>query len=229
MDEQDYLYGTSRLPHGSSIKTAGREVRVLARAEKPTLALLGGLLSPEECTQLIELARPRLQPSTIVDPATGKDVVADHRSSYGMFFRLQETPFIAGIDRRISEVMNLPVENGEGLQILHYPAGAESALHFDFLVPSNPANQQSIVRSGQRVSTLVSYLNDVESGGETIFPEVGWSVIPRQGNSVYFEYCNDHNQLDHLSLHGSAVVLSGEKWVASKWMRQRRFVSAGSH
>lgn len=130
------------------------------------------------------------------------------------------------LDRRIAEIMNLPVENGEGLQILRYPEGAGSAPHFDFLVPSNPASQASITRSGERVSTMVSYLNDVLEGGETAFPEAGWAVSPQRGNAVYFEYCNRLNQLDHASLHASNPVLRGEKWVATKWMRQRPFVAA---
>jgi prolyl 4-hydroxylase len=154
------------------------------------------------------------------------DIVTGQRSSFGMFFRLQENALIARLDRRISEVMNLPIENGEGIQVLYYPSGAQSTPHFDFLVPSNAANRDSLARSGQRVSTLVTYLNDVECGGETVFPEAGWAVSPQRGNAVYFEYCNSLNQLDHASLHASNPVERGEKWVATKWMRQRRFVSA---
>ena len=127
-----------------------------------------------------------------------------------MFFRPAETQLIARLDRRIAEIMNLPVSHGEGLQILHYPEGAGSAPHYDFLVPSNPANQASIARSGQRVSTLVTYLNDVPAGGETVFPAAGWAVSPQRGNAVYFEYANSHGELDHASLHASSIAtLSG--------------------
>ena len=105
---------------GPVLPTSDGDVRVLARGGTPTLALLGGLLSPPECRELIALARPRLVPSTVVDPQTGLDVVAGYRNSLGMFFRLGETDFIARLDRRFSEVMNLPVERGEGLQVLCY-------------------------------------------------------------------------------------------------------------
>jgi len=223
----DYVYETPILAPGPAIRAGERNIRVLARAQQPLLAVLADVISPDECRKLIELARPRLKPSTIVDVQTGQDVVTDYRTSYGMFFRLEENPFIARLDRRIAELMNLPLENGEGLQILHYPAGAGSAPHFDFLQPSNAANQASIARSGQRVSTLVTYLNEVEGGGETFFPAAGWSVTPQRGNAVYFEYCNSRSQVDQRSLHSSRPVLRGEKWVASKWTRQRRFVSAG--
>jgi prolyl 4-hydroxylase len=221
-----YRYEASRLQPGTTIRTPDRLVRVAARAVQPAMAVLNDVFSAQECEALIALARPRLAPSTTVDPLTGKDRVGEQRSSLGMFFRLRENAFIARLDERVSALMNLPVEHGEGLQVLHYPAGAQSLPHFDFLVPSNAANQASLERSGQRVSTLVSYLNEVEEGGETVFPETGWSVSPQRGSAVYFEYCNSLGQLDHASLHAGAAVLRGEKWVATKWMRQRRFVAA---
>jgi prolyl 4-hydroxylase len=199
---------------------------VLSRVERPLVAVLEGVLSHAECDALIAAARPRLAPSTIVDPQSGEQVISPERSSLGMFFRLAETPLLAAIDARVSALMQMPLENGEGLQVLHYTPGAQSSPHFDFLMPQNAANQASIARSGQRVSTMVIYLNDVATGGETVFPEIGLSVVPRKGNAVYFEYCDEHGRLDGKTLHAAAEVLRGEKWVATKWMRQRRFVIA---
>ncbi len=221
-----YRYETPRLPAGPLIRTPDRDIAVLTRLARPCVAVLESVLSAEECAQLIALARPRLKPSTVVDPLTGKDTVAGHRDSEGMFFRLEETPFIARIDRRISALMNLPVSHGEGLQVLRYGPAAKTTPHFDFLVPSNAANRDSLARSGQRVSTLVAYLNEVEDGGETVFPEAGLSVLPRQGNAVYFEYANSLRQVDPLSVHAGAAVHRGEKWALTKWMRERPFVAA---
>ncbi|AZG17340.1 2OG-Fe(II) oxygenase [Cupriavidus pauculus] len=73
---------------------------------------------------------------------------------------------------------------------------------------------------------MVIYLNDVPEGGEVVFPEIGLSVLPRKGKALYFEYCDDGGQLDGRTLHAAAAVARGEKRVATKWMRQRRFVSA---
>jgi prolyl 4-hydroxylase len=222
----EYRYETPRFASGSVIRTVDREIPVLLRLEQPILAVLEGVLSAEECELLIELARSRLRPSTVVDPLTGEDKIAAHRDSDGMFFGLQEMPFIAKLDHRISEVMNCPIENGEGLQVLRYGPGAKNTPHFDFLVPANPANKESLARSGQRISTLVIYLNDVMSGGETVFPEIGLSVSPKKGNAVYFEYANSLHQVDHKSVHAGAAVNEGEKWAVTKWMRERRFIPA---
>ncbi|WP_420997800.1 2OG-Fe(II) oxygenase [Cupriavidus sp. 30B13] len=217
----------ARLAQGTLLRAADRDVHVLSRMDKPLIAVLEGVLSHDECDALVALARPRLAPSTTVDPSTGFTVVSDDRTSHGMFFRLQENALVARLDQRISALMRLPVENGEGLQVLRYGVGAQSSPHYDFLMPTNAANQASLARSGQRVSTLVVYLNDVEAGGETAFPEIGFAVSPRKGNAVYFEYCDAAGQLDGRTLHAGAPVQAGEKWVVTKWMRQRRFVPAG--
>jgi prolyl 4-hydroxylase len=226
MEAPRYEYETPRIAPGNLIRAADREVRVLQRLQSPVVVTLERVLRDEECVQLIGLAQPRLQCSTVVDGPTGANVTAGRRSSDGMFFRLRENPFIAQLDERLSALMNCPVENGEGLQVLHYSPGGQYPPHFDFLTPSNPASAQSIARSGQRVSTLIVYLNDVIEGGETVFPEAGLSVVPRRGNGLYFEYTNSRLQVDPRSAHGGAPVSAGEKWIATKWMRARRFISA---
>ena len=228
LPDGDAPASTARLASGTRIRAADREIAVLSRMNDPLLAVLGNVLDADECRTLIEMARPRLKPSTLVDPLTGADIVSDRRGSYGMFFRLEENDFIARLDRRLSALMNLPLVNGEGLQVLHYPTGAGSDPHFDYLQPGNAANRESIARSGQRVSTLVTYLNDVPAGGQTVFPTLGAAVSPLRGNAVYFEYCDDSGRVDPRSLHASDAVTQGEKWVVTKWMRQRRFVAAGA-
>jgi prolyl 4-hydroxylase len=221
-----YVADPSRLAAGNSLWAGDRSVSVLLRLTRPTIVLLGEVLDARECDELIALARPRLTPSTVVDPVTGVDQVVDHRDSEGMFFRLNESPFIGKLDRRIARLMGAPLEHGEGLQVLRYGPGAKTTPHFDFLLPSNPANVASLARSGQRISSLVIYLNDVAQGGETAFPEIGVAVNPRRGHAVCFEYCNTRGEVDPLSLHAGQPVAVGQKWVATKWMRQRRFVPA---
>ncbi len=221
-----YEYETPRLAAGNVIRVDDRQMRVLTRLERPIVAIIESVMTPDECAELIELARPRLRPSTVVDPQTGTDTVAEYRHSEGMFFRPCENDFVARIDRRVSQLMNLPLENGEGLQVLRYGPGGHTAPHVDFLIPSNAASLASIDRSGQRVATLMVYLSDVPRGGETVFPESGFTICPRKGNAVYFEYANSRQQLDARSLHAGAPVIEGEKWAVTKWMRARRFIPA---
>jgi prolyl 4-hydroxylase len=109
------------------------------------------------------------------------------------------------------------------LQILHYGTTGEYRAHFDYFPPDQPGSAVHTAGGGQRVATLVIYLNDVPDGGETIFPEAGISVAAKQGGAVYFRYMNGERQLDPLTLHAGAPVLAGDKWIMTKWMRERAY------
>ena len=208
---------------GHVVKTHDREVNILLTLDKPRIILFGNALSQAECEQLMELSKPKLNKSTTVDDASGKAEFHVNRTSRGTFFRINETPFIESIDRRVSELMQLPIINGEGLQILNYSTGGEYKTHFDYFPPEKTGSKVHTARSGQRLATLILYLNNVEEGGETIFPEINLKVTPKQGNAIYFAYTNSKNQVDPLTLHGGCPVLKGEKWIATKWMRQKEY------
>lgn len=123
----------------------------------------------------------------------------------------------------IAELMDCPVDRGEGLQVLHYDGGGEYRPHFDYFPPHDPGSAAQMATGGQRVSTLVMYLNDVPKGGATVFPKLGLEVCPAKGAAVYFEYTNSLGQVDPMTLHAGALVEAGEKWIVTKWMRQRSY------
>ncbi|MFL9893931.1 2OG-Fe(II) oxygenase [Paraburkholderia sp. RL17-381-BIF-C] len=220
---QTYQYDDPPVARGNVIRAYDRDVRVLMRCERPQVIVFGDVLSPDECAEMIERSRHRLKRSTTVNPDTGKEDVIRNRTSEGIWYQRGEDSFIERMDRRISSLMNWPVENGEGLQILHYGTTGEYRPHFDYFPPDQPGSAVHTAQGGQRVATLVIYLNDVPDGGETIFPEAGMSVAAQQGGAVYFRYMNGQRQLDPLTLHGGAPVLAGDKWIMTKWMRERAY------
>ena len=220
----DYDYSKPRLTHqGNVIRTNDRIINVRLRLERPVIAVFDNVLSDEECEELIRLARNSMAPSTVLERRTGKSRMSRIRTSSGTFLRDDTSGVTQCVNRRIAELMQMPMENGEDLQILHYQAEQEYKPHHDYFDPFDTSTPHLLARGGQRVSTLVMYLNDVARGGETAFPDLGLSVSPRKGSAVYFEYCNDLGQLDQKTLHAGAPVLEGEKWAATKWMRYRRF------
>lgn len=220
----NYIYETPRFPMQENIiHTSDRDIQVIARVNKPVVVALDNLLSPEECDEIVTLAKKKkMARSMVIDPQTGMASVDNARTSSGTFFRHNESEIITRLDRRIAEVMNCPIQNGEEIKILNYKIGEEYKPHFDYLPVTNPGSKLQLVNGGQRTSTLIIYLNDVVSGGETIFPEIGLSIVPKKGSAVYFEYCNSLGQVDPLTLHGGSPVIQGEKWIATKWMRQGR-------
>ncbi|MEV6273834.1 2OG-Fe(II) oxygenase [Nocardia sp. NPDC051832] len=218
-----YVYDDCPVPKSNVIRAFDRDIRVVMRVQQPQVILFADVLSEEECDQMIERSRDRLKRSTTVNGTTGVDEVISNRTSEGAVFQRGEDSLIDRIDRRTSALMNWPLENGEGLQTLRYLPGGEYKPHFDYFPPEDPGSWQHVSIPGQRVATLIVYLNDVESGGATAFPEAGLSVTPKKGGALYFRYCNGEGQLDPLTRHCGEMVNAGEKWIMTKWMRQRGF------
>ena len=208
--------GSTRLVVG------GHEVKVLMSMLLPRVVVFGGLLTEDECDEIVELAQGRLTRSETVVNETGGSEVNTARTSDGMFFSRFENPVCQRIEQRIGELLRWPVQNGEGLQVLRYRPGAEYKPHHDYFDPVHPGTPTILSRGGQRVGTLVMYLNTPKRGGATTFPDVGLEVAPVKGNAVFFSYHAPHASTK--TLHGGAPVLEGEKWVATKWLRQREFV-----
>jgi prolyl 4-hydroxylase len=196
-------------------------VGVLAQLKHPRVIVLGNLLSDAECEALIAAAKPRLTRSLTVSTTTGGEEVNADRTSNGMFFTRGEMAAVRVLEQRIAKLFNWPIENGEGLQILHYRPGAEYKPHYDYFDPKEPGTPTILKRGGQRVATILVYLNDPEKGGGTTFPDVGLEVAPQRGNAVFFSYDKPH--VSTQSLHGGAPVIAGEKWIATKWLRERPF------
>ncbi len=199
----------------------GHAVRVLMSMRHPRLIVFGGLLTDAECDALIEEARPRLARSETVDNRSGGSEVNVARTSDGMFFQRGESPLIVRIEQRIATLLRWPVRWGEGLQILRYGPGAEYRPHHDYFDPQHPGTKPVLARGGQRVGTLVIYLNTPARGGATVFPDVLLDVAAVRGNAVFFSYDRPHPVTR--TLHGGAPVVEGEKWVATKWLREREF------
>jgi prolyl 4-hydroxylase len=204
------------------IDVGDRMVDVVLAMQSPRVVLISGFLSDEECDALVAAAQPRLSRSLTVQTSTGGEEVNEARTSNGMFFDRGESVLLNTIEARIARMVNWPVEHGEGIQVLHYLPGAEYKPHYDYFDPEQPGSASILRRGGQRVATLVMYLNDPQAGGGTTFPDVGLEVAPRKGSVVFFNYDRPHPATR--SLHGGAPVVAGDKWVATKWLREGVFV-----
>lgn len=209
-------------PAGVNVLDAGdREVRVVMAMRNPRVVVVSGLLSDDECDELVALAAPRMARSETVDVATGGNEVNAARTSRGMFFERGENDVARKLEARIAKLLDWPVDHGEGLQVLHYGPGAEYRPHHDYFDPAQPGSVPILKRGGQRVATVVTYLNTPTAGGGTTFPDVALEVAPLKGHAVFFSYDRPHPITR--TLHGGAPVVEGEKWVATKWLRERVF------
>lgn len=210
----------------------GRIVSVDARVASPRLVVLSGLLSIAECEALIDAARPLRSPSLVMDERNEGNIVHGTRTSSGTYFPLGASTVADEIQRRITSLIGLPIDRAEPLQVLRYGPGEQYAPHVDFFdvdEASGVMTEQdatTVSHFGQRVATVICYLSTVDSGGATVFPEIGLEVRPQPGRALYFTYLDANGVVDHRSLHAGAPVDAGEKWILTQWYRQRPYRAA---
>jgi prolyl 4-hydroxylase len=196
-------------------------VTPLITIKVPDAVVYGNFLSSAECAELIAYAEGHMQFSKVVDRTSGKPVLHEARTSSSMFLKRGQTDLVTSIEQRISDLVGLPVENGEGLQVLRYDVGQEYRKHYDYFNPDRETTPHHIKRGGQRIATFLMYLNTPDGGGETTFPHAGISVCANEGNALLFRY--DTPTPATKTLHCGEPVTSGVKWVATKWIRQSKF------
>ena len=125
------------------------------------------------------------------------------------------------ISKRFSILVKMPINNAEQFQLVHYGPGTEYKPHFDAFDKTTEEGRNNWFPGGQRMVTALAYLNDVDEGGATDFPDIGVSINPNKGDVVVFHNCIDGtSDINPKSLHGGSPVVSGEKWAVNLWFRQ---------
>ena len=130
-------------------------------------------LNNSECQHIMRTAAAALSRSTVVDNGhVGGSVVDQIRTSTGTFLPLGAESgdrVVEAIERRIAELTMLPEENQEALQVLHYGHGEKYGAHMDTFFDKRLTGQEV---GGERIATILMFLNEPEEGGETVFPNV---------------------------------------------------------
>lgn len=191
-----------------------------ALAAAPAVTLYRDFLTAAECDYLRDLGTPALQPSVVVDPHTGAMVPNPIRVSDAAAFGVYDEDLVVNaINRRIAAHSATAPGQGEPLQLLRYRAGGEYRAHMDAL-PNEP---------NQRQSTMLVYLSDGYTGGETVFPRIGLRVSSKKGDALLFRNVDGAGRPEPLSIHAGLPVTRGEKLIATRWIRQTRFTYPPPH
>ena len=129
------------------------------------------------------------------------------------------------VSKRFSILVQMPIRNAEQYQLVYYKKGAQYKPHFDSFDYETEDGKNNWEPGGQRMVTVIAYLNDVEEGGETGFPELNINVPPKKGDVVVFhntllDDSSTYPKINPKSLHGGMPVIKGEKWMVNLWFRE---------
>jgi prolyl 4-hydroxylase len=168
--------------------------------------------SAAECDYLIETAEPLLRQSVIVDPGTGQLRPHPVRTSEGATFPwVSADMVITALNRRIAAASRTDAASGEPIQVLRYSPGQEYRPHLDAL----PAE------GNQRILTMLVYLNERYEGGETFFTRAGLKFAGKTGEGLLFRNALPGGLPDPYAEHAGLPVVSGHKYIGSRWIRER--------
>ena len=184
--------------------------------ERAEIFAVGQFLAPGECARLRALIDTVARPSDTFE--TGAH--AGYRSSYSGDVDPADS-FVRMIERRIADLLGIDLAWGETIQGQRYLPGQEFRAHRDWFDPAAAYWPREVANGGQRSWTAMVYLNDVEEGGVTEFPLIEVSIAPQAGALLAWNNAAPDGRPNPDVLHAALPVVSGVKYVITKWFRTR--------
>lgn len=188
------------------------------------IRVIPDFLSPDECRAIIARAKETgMRASTVLAPdgAGGAKVKRPNRTGPTGTGRASTNAFLAHDDpaaavvvERAECLLGIPRSRFEKMQVVHYNVGEQYRQHYDACFKCDAAG-----RDVRRTHTVLVFLNDVEEGGETVFPNAGAQVTPRAGKAVSWRNMDRWGRIIPESLHAGSPVIAGEKWACQIWVR----------
>lgn len=192
---------------------------------EPLIHVFEDFLRPAETEALIRAAESRLGRALVSDSGAG--VESAGRSGRNCWIPHDIDDTVQRLCDRVAQLVGLPLEHAESLQVLHYGETQKYAPHFDAWDAGTSRGQRCMARGGQRLITCLLYLNEVREGGGTSFPKLDLEVRAIPGRMVLFHNCLPGSTIRHpASLHGGLPVIAGEKWACNFWFRELPYRTA---
>jgi len=183
----------------------------------PPVYTVEDFLTAQECAALIAAARNHMTAAPVVGPGNGE--VSVSRTSSTCYLAREDLPTVC---TKVCALTGKPVEHLELPQVGRYRAGEFYKPHYDAFDVASADGRRFAQNGGQRVATVLVYLNDVANGGATFFSKLGLRLVPRKGLALIFFPCTLDGHLDDQYLHAAETAID-TKWVSQIWIRQRAY------
>jgi len=177
--------------------------------DSPRIEVLDNFISKTDCEDIIRFATPKLHRSIVF----GRRVVPARTSSDATIL-YQDCDAAASIIGAVAKLVNVDVECCEPLSAIRYNSGEHYRPHLDYFEHAE----------NKRIATVIVYLNDVRSGGETIFPRLRKVVKPKCGRIAYFRYDYPDEEVNKSTIHAGQPPANDEaKWIATVWVHEKPY------
>lgn len=183
-----------------------------------------GFLTLDECRELLFVIDAHARPSTLY---AGTEQEGFRTSSSCDFDR--NHPVVQAFDQRVTELLGIDERHGESLQGQRYFIGQVFKAHHDYFHVDQSYWEMERTQGGQRSWTAMAYLNQPESGGETVFTKAGICFAPQVGTLLIWNNMDENGLPNDHAMHEACAVAAGAKYVLTKWYRENFWVGNLPH
>lgn len=176
------------------------------------------IISEDDANYMIKKSESLFTPSTIL---SGEDTNIRKSQTYWLS---KHDEVGKKIVQKVCEIVYMPFENAEDIQIVKYEPGGFYKEHHDACCDKTDDCVDFCKDSGQRMATMVIYLNDNFEGGSTKFQNLNKEYKPTKTSGILFRpLATNTNKCHPLALHSGTPVISGIKYIANVWIREKKF------
>lgn len=180
--------------------------------------ILPNILTSDQIKNIINYCSKNLSQSLVISGRN--DSVRNSRQSWIN----KNDPLVKPIFEYLSKLYNIPFENAEDLQVIKYEPNQYYKEHHDSCCDNVDSCHNFVKNGGQRILTVLIYLNNTFEGGETYFKNLNIKMKAPPGSAIVFYPLAFNSKLCHPNaLHAGLPVTKGEKWVANVWFREKKF------
>lgn len=202
------------------MSNVGTKFERIEHHASPGVWTVENCINRKEALAIRQLASDKMKKAVVSGAKSG--ILSKGRTNSLAWIKHDASKVTKKVATRIAGIVGLPLAHAENFQVIRYEPPQEYRPHFDAYDSTTERGQRTMENGGQRLITVLCYLNDVEAGGETEFPKLGIKVDPKPGRLLIFENCEEGttNRSD-LSLHAGLPVEQGVKWAFNLWFREK--------
>ncbi|XP_017058805.1 prolyl 4-hydroxylase subunit alpha-1 [Drosophila ficusphila] len=178
----------------------------------PEINVYHGMLSSNQIMSVFEEADKLEMVRSAVAGSGGTRAVRDLRVSQQTWLDYT-SPVMKSISRIIQFVSGFDMAGSEFMQVANYGVGGQYEPHPDYFEVNLPKDFK-----GDRISTSMFYLSEVEQGGFTVFTKLNVFLPPVKGAMVMWHNLHRSLDVDARTLHAGCPVIVGSKRIGNIWM-----------
>jgi prolyl 4-hydroxylase len=181
--------------------------------------LYDAFLDAAQCKRMIALIDAGRRPSTLLSDRAGTGFRTSESCDLERW-----SPEVRPVDESIALLLGIDPDHGETIQGQRYAPGQQFRTHHDYFHEGESYWETMKKSGGQRTWTAMIYLNDVEEGGATWFPQAGLRIAPKRGLLLAWNNMKPDGSPNERTIHEGTAVVAGTKYIVTKWFREQSWI-----